>query len=397
MKLPKAYAQAPELSGQNRVKQDPVQEPPPNPRERATWRQFLGAAKTVADSTEGAVPFDLAAISGESLSCLVLEIWFSEIWLYLRRLPSSTKNEELERFVESISRKSWARENNEGLGFAVKHFSFQLYRAWLLLVDTIRMDRLINPNDPFHSVSRMADQKAIASRHWYKTASIEGEQGRDVVVVGLPGRFSVRGDWYLGVAGNSRSLRLADRACDLLSSGRANFDRIQLGVGLPTRGIVDDDLHQQIRTSIRSATYAGPLGQVTYGSLVGLGATGGATDGEDDNFFWLWRSQLKDYDSEARIWNKWLVRVAIAWHQLRDIRPKYPWVGGFTIYDLLDRYEVLPPDPLRTAEWDPKSDISEWQEARKVSHHQFLNSWDAFNSLCITFLKLIRANLKPGY
>ncbi|MCX6594271.1 MAG: hypothetical protein NTZ56_22380 [Acidobacteria bacterium] len=401
-RLPKAFAQAPELSDEQMA--------PPVTEEggRATWREFLGAAKVVSDAKEGAVPFDLAAISGESLSCLVLEVWFSELWHYLGRVLESAERDRgsegkarvkryqtLRELVQSVSTKSWGPDRSRGLSYAVKHYSFHLYRAWLLLAETLQMDMLVDPAEPFQSRSRMDDARAVASRHWYKTACArEGGLG-DAVAVGLPGRFSVRGDWYLAVANNSRSMRLGDRACDLLSSQRANFDRLQLGLGLPTRDIGQSTaLSHQIRTALRAATFRGPVGNVIYGDLVALGATNKGD--HQDEFFWLWRSQLNDYDRDARVWNKWLIRTAIAWHQLRTFRPKYPWVGGFTIYDTLDHYAIEPSNPFCQAlSWDPenapetRSQMSTWKAAYPVSHRQFVNSWRSFQGLCEALQRLL--------
>ena len=53
-----------------------------------------------------------------------------------------------------------------------------------------------------------------------------------LVAVRLPGHFSVRGDWFLAVAGGSRSIRQAERALDLLNSRLGKRNSLADGSGL---------------------------------------------------------------------------------------------------------------------------------------------------------------------
>lgn len=113
--------------------------------------------------------------------------------------------------------------------------------------------------------SNLASVTAIASRRWYSTAtappeaaSASPEATEDAaptevfVPLALPGRFCVRGDWFLAVARGSCLPRLGERTMDILCSRRANMVRLQLGLGLPVRDAdpKDGDEHRELWTPL---------------------------------------------------------------------------------------------------------------------------------------------------
>ena len=80
---------------------------------RPSWRKFLEACHQVAQAEAyhlgTPVPaFDLSAIAAQSFSCLVLEIWTSEIYQRLEKDVSSLNQKGgLVNFVNSVSTKKW--------------------------------------------------------------------------------------------------------------------------------------------------------------------------------------------------------------------------------------------------------------------------------------------------
>jgi hypothetical protein len=305
-----------------------------------TWRVFFQACKEVAKmealKTSKPVPsFDLATISRETFSCLLLEVWGSEIYDdYLKDQPNA--EELLWRFPEKL-----------GLVGMIELSRLQLFKAWLLLFEVLDVDGLLDPARAFEIKVRAADPRAPASRHWYKTASEQTTafSGADPVIpVRLPGHWSVRGDWFLAVARGSRSGRAADHALDILSSRRANITRLQLGLGLPTRNLIPKDQYGMLRTKLISHDEEGSPANVEYGSLISIG---GRTDDTKEEFHWGWRSKIRNYVRHARIWQKWLTRMLIEFNRLRFERGHQWLVSGSinvsTGFELYDKIQELKP------------------------------------------------------
>jgi hypothetical protein len=326
-----------------------------------------GACRQVArveslSTSKPTAAFDLSLLSAQSVSCLIMEVWFSEIFI-TKELSDPKKAKEWGR--SSVGKRCWGDEPTETLLELLKDYRTELYMAWLLLVEVLPMENLSDPEDRFELRLRGADPSAVACRHWYKTACQVAEAftpETDVVVRRLPGRFSVRGDWFLAVANGSRSGVLADRALDLLSSRRANFARLQMGVGLPTRRLVRDTNHfRQLRTGLWRFTADGQRNTVKYREVLDVGAN-------NANFFWLWRSSLKDYHYQARVWEKSIVRTLRMWNSVRNTKSA-EWMDCFDLYDKL----------------------AQCRQSRQTSKDvrrtfELLTSWKGFNSLA-TFLE----------
>jgi hypothetical protein len=273
-----------------------------------------------------------------------------------------------------------------------------LYKALLLLVDVLPLKKIIDTRFPFQVDKRPVESGAIASRHWYKTACA-WQAGQDLtnpflqeaLAVGLPGFYSARGDWYLAVAGNSRSFRLADQACDYLCSRRANYTRMHLGLGLPVRHVPEYDedrksMHTALlcRTESKSESGQYKLGHLTYGSLRALGQP----DNHDDPpFRWLWRSRLGDYDLRARQWRRWLRRVLLAWSEFKDER-RLTDGRCLEIYDLADKYFRDGAVNVEGAE--------QWKKEHNDSYTLFDETWARFGKLADLFVKLRQGGNGPS-
>jgi KaiC/GvpD/RAD55 family RecA-like ATPase len=421
-----------------------------NPEEVVSWGEFLEAALTVARVEEkragrAMLPFDLAMLSPDSLTCLILEIWFSEILddalrmeeheKTLRHIALTPEGETLEgdnsladaardwrkaafahlsgfseelyqgqasmyskdpaspeprpylydflgkdilaRFKEIKDTNEPATNNvSKARRFIKLHappadgkqsYAIQLYRTWLLLLEVLNFAKYFDPKRPFElKVDLQPSYDAVAARHWYKTACVACQDdlathGGDRAVqtktpVRLPGHFSTRGDWFLAVAKGSRSYRLADRALDMLTSRRANRSRLHLGMGLPTRDLLEDKYIGQIRTRMTVAT-PDAVWDVTYEDLLHLCGNyaiheEGCAESEPpqprrtnelpvmkkNSFFWLYRTSFKDYDRCARAVRKWVHRMLMWTLRYRHQR-RATWIeySGFRAYqDIVD-------------------------------------------------------------
>jgi KaiC/GvpD/RAD55 family RecA-like ATPase len=297
-----------------------------------SWRSFLGACKTVAQAqaekaSQLVRPIDVSTLSGESLCCLMLEIWASEI---VDTLPK----EKLDAFVKSVAHVEWKAQTDQSLTnwLNLPEYLLAFYRTWLLLIDVMVLSDVVDRQAIPRIKMREADGSAAATRHWYKTAC--GHQlcpltNEFALTVRLPGHFSVRGDWFLAVAGGSRSERLAYRALDLFSTRRANFRRMELGIGLPTRDIAPEDEFDRLPTALVKVDMLRQKTAVTYGELIGTGIQ------RRPHFSWLWRSQLRDYHRHSIVFQRWIAQLIAKWEDLRSTFGP-GWQSGFEIFDSLE-------------------------------------------------------------
>ncbi len=351
----------------------------------SSWRFFMEAATVAATQramgTHAPAPaFDLPVRRGESLSCLVLEMWASEVFEKFRQKDVTRRL--LRWHFERFTHRSWLPRRTlgliglmsepEGRGSLQQIFakalaqgklpklarhSIDLFKVLMLLRETLALDSLIAEADPFHLKSRPVNPNAVCARHWYPTACefLGGTQLADQFVpVRLPGHFSVRGDSYLAVARGSHSGLLGDRAIDILSSGRGNYERLRAGIGLPVRDLADPETGANPRTRLTFVDGNGRRSWIRYRALISLGADD--TPAEDSTepeefpeFNWLWRSTLGDYDAQARAFHHGMTRLMDWLNGLRDVRGT-DWKSGFDLYDAIDRYYAVPEDSAERRE-----------------------------------------------
>lgn len=291
-----------------------------------SWYDFLRAASSVArykSLRSGATysAFEFSRMSRGTILCVLFEIWASEIY---RWLPDEEQRKSFltglgtphpEQPIQTVS--EWSSK-----------YRFELFMSILLLTEVMKAEDIQNSDDPFEV--RLGDplHPSVATRHWYQTACNHAND-IDFVPVGLPGHFSVRGDWFLAVAQGSRSDLLAERALDLLSSKRSNVMRMQLGMGLATR-----DLGTPSKNRTRLSWYTDQRRRLmSHEELAGLGACQGKGERA---FGWFWRSALKDYDRQSRILRKWLAALLRRWYE-HESYLDHEWVRGFELYDFLSQ------------------------------------------------------------
>ena len=331
-----------------------------------SWREFLGASRVVARGyAQSGTPIpvlDVSTTATESLLCLVLEVWASEI----ADMKLKKGRKEQKQFFERLNHVDWRSEERESLEDWLLNYKLAFYKACLLLAESLPLGTLTEEETIPRLRARPASGNAAATRHWYKTACsnqagpVKGELS---IPVRLPGHFSVRGDWFLAVAWGSRSERLGWRALDLLSTRRANFRRLQLGIGLPTRDVVSQKSARQLPTALGFRKDNNQVVAISYADLVGsvnpskkyLSST------NDGRYFnWLWRSQLQGYHRQSRLLHNWVAQIVAFWRDPKN-QSRLKWADGFAAYDALNK----------------ESNI---QDAQKLL--EGVPSWEEFKDLC---------------
>lgn len=288
-----------------------------------SWREFFAGCREVArllPSISGVQPFDLSLVGPESLICLVLEVWGSEIDLATK--PATHDQRFARHFSETLN----AKRATSVRDLVEKHYR-ELVRSLFLIAAVLDLDSLMDPQEPQTPQLRRASSSAVAARVWYKTASTLQKAVGDepLVPVRLPGNYSVRGDWYLAVAADSVSGRLAERALDLLSTRRANVERLRFGLGLPVRNlhVLDEPTHLLV-------TRDGQKTNVLYSELL---AIAGPTDNAPPrDFDWIWRGDLRNYERQNVAWLHWILAF---FTRLRSVSPldKLNFIDNFEAYD----------------------------------------------------------------
>ena len=187
-------------------------------------------------------------------------MWASEIYDFEKDTFASNSNKPNEPLksdssrLDKLTKRHWNFDNkSDGLikWLSDEPYQLALFRVWCLLAEVLDLRDICEAIKSGNSRRREPNPNAVAVRHWYKSAcSISQSLAATdpLIPVRLPGHFTARGDWFLAVAGGSRSGRLADRALDLLSSRRANHARLEQGLGLPTRNIEETGAHTGLYT-----------------------------------------------------------------------------------------------------------------------------------------------------
>ncbi len=347
------------------------------------WVDFLGACNHLRDieasmgrSQEAGFGFHLACPSGESLNCLVLEMWLScyddlstklsvrekeleaELLSACRTQPGEGSDVEkarsklrtindtyrklitegAERRKASISETLPCAEGlDKFLGQPLAQCS--LFLTLLQLAEALDVKSLICTEDPLDIGNTNQRKDWIASREWYSTAVSACEQfdaTDPLVPFSLPGQYSTRGDWFLAAMKESRSEYMAQLAIQGLSSPRAAMDRMQRGIGLPFHTFSEnregsDALNRGHRTAIRR-TIEGRVGYVYYDDLRKIAPSVGCLVRP------IWRGTIKDYPSTARLFRRWVVRCLVDLMQVMEGR-KDDWVRAselnFSIRDFI--------------------------------------------------------------
>jgi hypothetical protein len=369
------------------------------PPEHVSWRRFFEACRIVArapaDGTSAVTQrgFDIDLRTLESMSCFFLELWGSEVrelraWEFWTSRLQEPGSPGATRALENIEARTFPRWRDEPPGFGLPELSAlyrrPLFRAWLLVASAWIPD----PSDRvgFRLRPRPANAHAVASRHWYSTACPAANASTHMPMR-MPGSCIVRGDWFCGIARGSRSRRLGERAIDLLCSRRANITRMQLGLGLPTRGFRDETKHwvPEFRSPLNTYDPSGRSRNLTLRDFEWLGAHPADEESETTSATpstWLWRSRIMQYDRHSRIWAKWILYV---YDSLLN--------GTSQSFRVFARPEscLLLYDRLK--DW-ARSPQAAWPAAPEIQ--EFATAFSRFESLCRDLERaLARATIRP--
>lgn len=234
-----------------------------------SWAVFLDACQVVAQNS-GKLPFEVDMRTTETLNCLMLEVWFSRMKSGLlqeclkEKFQSNTgapqnHKENVNNFIGL-----WKHASNPGQSNSPTSLDFPaslnklLENPWFRqsLVDSVAVVAGCLPSNYKQGVLANAkpNPNSVAIRTWYTTAVLTQNEHDGFVPAKLPGSFAVRGDWFLGVAAGSRSLELATRAINNLTTYSMNLKRLRLGVGLPVQSFSNLDLVETALT--RPTRYA---------------------------------------------------------------------------------------------------------------------------------------------
>jgi hypothetical protein len=175
------------------------QGPPVSSEGIVSWRDFILACRQISVAHErnnpGVLPqpFDVVIQSAESFSCLLLEMWMSEMYTRFRRLAPSFARSRTMRMTERRWRPSpwvgipellsepsgcgsisnvWQNALGRGKLPELGGFSMELFLVFLLLRESVDIKRFAGDED-FVWSPREPACPAIATRHWYHTACAE--------------------------------------------------------------------------------------------------------------------------------------------------------------------------------------------------------------------------------
>lgn len=333
-----------------------------------TWEMFLAACRIVSEKTRRP-PFDVDLRTSESLTSIILEMWFSSMANSLARLRISQVAHLRGKFEQESSRReaiAWYDEwdqrkqvpdevtvNDEdkviicrwfvelyfqvlrlagrrspgtefresGQVFSLRDWVMHGYTWLFFVIGQIRAHIPRRFTEPDLQLAK-ADSEAVAFRCWIATAVLSQKDNVNTSPLRLPGRYSVRGDWHLSVAASSRSRLLAFQAIDKLVSKRMNVKRLREGVGLPVRVIdgiqdIETPLTRPIpeMNSTQKLEYRS-IRQIEYGPQVPELA--GLEHDDESDLVWirpLFRSRIADYDRHSEGLFRLLTRL------LRELAP----------------------------------------------------------------------------
>jgi hypothetical protein len=310
-----------------------------------SWESFLAACEECAITAstslgEALVPFRLGADFPETMDSVVLEMLFSDLLSkgllegmldLLSGGQMNRKSVESNVFLQdgliSLLRVRESGDESEmKLSREARKALMRLVRRLAKAMLPRRGHKLLDPKD-------CKSLRYIAARHWYKTAASEtnpdlggNSSGRRYTVYSLPGSFSTRGDWYLGIAKGSRSIRLGELAIDALTDIEQNVKRLRLGIGLPVRDIFSRNETQYGRHSVATGIQEWDKNGIRRALQLEefFERTAGQTWVADKNVvtpplpcdglknpnpkevWWLWRSALGGYDWQAEPFRSWL-------------------------------------------------------------------------------------------
>jgi KaiC/GvpD/RAD55 family RecA-like ATPase len=265
---------------------------------RPSWEMFLAACRIVAKST-GRLPFDIDMRTSESLSSLALELWFSKIQdqLLIDSLGKEPRWKKAKSKLAGNSKlfESWFAEQSQTAEYSLS----ELMHEWNVELDyslRILIENLPSRFREFDLSLSPPSKDAVAFRSWFAPAILCQRENPHLVPLRVPGRFSVRGDWHLGVAKASRSFLLAQNAIEKLVSDSMNKKRLHDGVGLPVV-----EFSGSVETPLFCIDKGGIKRRINYGQLTELEP--GEQPSGGVGVTRIFRSRIRGYDQDSHDFN----------------------------------------------------------------------------------------------
>jgi KaiC/GvpD/RAD55 family RecA-like ATPase len=214
---------------------------------RIGWQDLFQVCKQIRRGG-GDYIFDVDLRTVEVLSCLLFEVWFS---LSFERIKLQDKDSDINKKLEKVLPRH-RHDKMEKVIDLTEFLNDELFQQELYLAIGLIFQHIGGlETESGNFVPRVASKGAVCARHFYSTACDPLFNDGSLVPLRLPGLLSARGDWFMALAAGSRSIKLGERAIDLLSSRRANLTRLQEGIGLPVRLLVSED-DFKLRTALQT-------------------------------------------------------------------------------------------------------------------------------------------------
>jgi hypothetical protein len=301
-----------------------------------SWSVFLQACSVVASHC-GKLPYDIDIRTSESLNSQILETWFSaiffqkffdkynDIWSSNRSF-SASENAGLHHDILEFVHESIPID----LGEFIEKYGVEL-RYTVEMISEYLPERLRKDG----SSATPPDENAVAFRTWFAPAVLSQKNRPILTPLRLPGRFSTRGDWHVGVAKGSRSLLLAHSAIDKLTSESMNRRRLRDGVGLPTRKSPSLDT---VESALTVPTQVNSRRRLRYGEIRNFleprlhlkDPTDGSARTE---LLAIFRSKIRNYDrvsSELFSMFQELLRISLPQPDYLEVRKSHEGIlGGY--------------------------------------------------------------------
>ena len=268
---------------------------PSQAKHNCSWRDFLSGCQQLSTIAlrrgQKILGFDFDRLTGEAFLCLFLEIWFSEI-----ESRHGTQSLDLVTRRRAVPAKG---ETRVPLSTLVEKFGYEFFLAIVLFFSVCDADRDLLTRD-LGFRGRSWSIQSFAGRHWYSTAFlVDPSRRKSYSVAPLPGLYSTRGDWDLGITGTSRSRLLGERALEVLLSRRGNYTRLRRGVGLPTRVLSDSESSDSMAYTYLYDT----LGRrgcrpLKYGEFL---KRAGVSSAPANPMMWLCRSAIHEFAGASRV------------------------------------------------------------------------------------------------
>jgi hypothetical protein len=209
----------------------------PNLEVLTSWEKLEKACiewdETHTGQKEDGLFFEFPKGNRENFNCLFLEILLS--------LNGTAQKES----AKETSLVGFLKESPENLVTAGRIYWRLCRKAWQL-AEAQRIKQAQDQNQLQKEEKEpkfeplLVEHSSLIWRHWYRTlnqmlSEMDVKERWGINVAPLPGEHTIAGEWFLGIPSYSAAPEVGLRLIKLVTSREAEMNRLQLGVGLPTR------------------------------------------------------------------------------------------------------------------------------------------------------------------